>query len=97
MRRVMLGGLVITGFLGMSLLGAAPRAQASKPWDKVTKMACAKCHTSEDKKDMSDKDLSKCGKEANEVLKRGNYKRGKTEADQKVWGEKLLKGFKCSG
>ena len=93
MRRFILGGAVMAAFVGSTLAVGPREAEASKPWTPTTKLACVKCHTKGTKGD--DKDLTACGKESLEVLKKGNYKRGANEAEQKEWGNKLLKGFKC--
>lgn len=95
MQRKILGGLVLTGFVLGSLAAGMQQAEASKPWTPLTKMACMKCHSSKTPKEMSDKDLTDCGKESMEVLKKAGYKRGENDAAQKALGEKFLKDFKC--
>jgi len=95
MRRIIVGGFVMAGLLSSALLTGAQRAEASKPFTPVTKLACAKCHTSKAEKDMTDKDLNECGKAAQAELKKGDYKATKDAKEQKAWAEKLLKGFKC--
>jgi hypothetical protein len=95
MYRMILGSVMLAGLVGGALLVPAPKAEASKPFMTVTKMACAKCHTGGTKG--TDKDLTACGKECLEHLtKKHGYKRGKTEAEQKANAEKMLKDFKCS-
>jgi hypothetical protein len=48
-------------------------AEASKPFTPLTKMKCAKCHTTPKG---SDKDLTEAGKASQEYLKKQNYKKG---------------------
>ncbi len=85
--------ILIAAICGGSIV-CGSNANASKPFTPVTKLQCAKCHTSPEKKDMSEKDLSDVGKKALETLKKGGYVRGKTEQEQRDWANKLLKEFK---
>jgi len=95
MRREVIGAATASALLFGSLGVGVREAGASKPFKTVTSLACKKCHTSRNQKDMSDKDLTQCGKDSFEVLKKGGYKRGKDAEEQKAWAEKLLKDFKC--
>jgi len=95
MRRWITGGLLLAALAGGMVSVGVREAEASKPFTPVTKLACAKCHTSKAEKDMTDKDLNDCGKAAQAALKKGEYKPTKDAKEQKAWAEKLLKGFKC--
>jgi hypothetical protein len=67
--------------LGMSLVAAisvgalcgAREASASKPFTPLVKMKCTKCHTTPKG---SEKDLTDCGKAAQEYLTKQGYKKG---------------------
>ena len=102
MRTRTLGILVAGGVAASALLAGMGQVEASKPFKPATRLTCEKCHTSKAEKEMSDKDLSACGKEALKALEGKGYKSGmitklpeaKREAEATKWGG-MLRGFKC--
>ncbi len=93
MRRIVIGGFVMAGMVAGVLATGAEKAEASKPYTPVTKLACIKCHTKGAKGDTTD--LNACGKKSLDVLKKGGYKTTADQGEQKEWAQKLLKGFSC--
>lgn len=106
MRKVILAGVMLTGFLlNLGLLAGRP-AGASEPFEKVTKLKCENCHkhTKEqfEKEKLSDfaatQDLKKSGKESLEFLKKQpgftELKKGdeRTDAEAKKWALALARG-----
>jgi hypothetical protein len=73
MHRWLLGGTLVAAMTAGVLCGGVREANASKPFTPLVKMKCTKCHTTPKG---SDKDLTDCGKAAQEYLKKQDYKKG---------------------
>jgi Holliday junction resolvasome RuvABC DNA-binding subunit len=98
MRRMIIGGLTAAAILAGVVSVGVKEASASKPFKKVTDLGCKKCHTSEKEDDMSEKDLTACGKASMKALEAVGYKhvaKPAPEAKQLEWAKKGLAKFKC--
>jgi len=112
MRRIVLGSSIfLAAVIGCTCLVGTPRVQASESYEKATKLKCEDCHKHSkeqfEKNKVSDydatQDLTKCGKESLEFLKKQTgfkeLKKGeeRTEAEAKKWAITFVKGkWKCS-
>jgi hypothetical protein len=73
MHRWLLGSTLLAAITVGVFCGGAREASASKPFTPLVKMKCTKCHTTPKG---SDKDLTDCGKAAQEYLQKQGYKKG---------------------
>lgn len=111
MRRVLLGGIVLTGLVASTSMLGMRSAGASETYERATNMKCEQCHkhTKEEFKAKNitgwdaTQDYKKCGTECSDFLKKQlgytPLKKGekRTEEETKKWAVVLLKGkFKCS-